>query len=721
MGGIASRSPREDAAGSAAPTPREWTSGRPEPPDGVLAAGRYTRRRFLSLALASCVCGACGLGRGDAPPAPTARRTRAGPAPEPTVDRRVALGFDGRGGEVWAWEKRVTGRCLGCASCRSLSVQGGAWPAALDPEGDRFGADVRLRPGKNPLVALCAHRDGRRYGSTTMVYEQKLPDRPRAVIALALEDGRIAMSATGSTPSEGSRAPITRYEWSARETNPAPLTLDGAAEQRATTPVPAEDGEYYVSLRVTDSARAEDTAEAYVVVEAGRPRLPDLDTENAAWVERAVVYGVISRTFGDEGLRSVTARLDDLKDLGADALWLAPVNATATDGFGYEVTDYFSLRPDDGGGTDADFRALVRGAHSRGMRVLMDFVPSHTSVEHPYFRDAQAHGPASPYYDLYQRDEAGNYTWYFDYDHLATLDYENPDVRRWIMEAFSYWVREFDVDGFRVDFAWAIQERRPDFWPEWRRELKRIKPDLLLIAEASARDPAWFTQGFDAAYDWTDELGHWAWDGIFDSDVGLTQNLHGALTNFGEGFHPDALILRFLNNNDTGDRFITRHGEGMTRAAAALLLTLPGLPCVYTGDEVGAEFQPYDESCCLTWEDPHNLRPHYKRLIALRHELPGLRSRSWMPLEVGGAPTVYAYARYVEADAGKGSLSHVAIVALNFSEEAAEVRLRLPEALRKETRGGLADRLSGEDLDGPEGATLRFPLGPWQARIVTPS
>jgi hypothetical protein len=131
-----------------------------------------------------------------------------------------------------------------------------------------------------------------------------------------------------------------------------------------------------------------------------------------------------------------------------------------------------------------------------------------------------------------------------------------------------------------VDAAWAIKERRPDFWLEWRRALKRIKPDLLLLAEAGARDPYYFDNGFDAAYDWTYQVGGWAWKVMWDAyKLRLfSYNLTYALTNRPDGFSPDALIFRFLNNNDTGKRFITRQGEGITRVATALLLTLPVSP-----------------------------------------------------------------------------------------------------------------------------------------------
>ena len=170
-----------------------------------------------------------------------------------------------------------------------------------------------------------------------------------------------------------------------------------------------------------------------------------------------------------------------------------PVYPTARGGHGYDVTDYFGLRSDYG--SKEEFREMVEQAHRRGIKILMDFVPNHTSIDHPYMQEALVRGSASPYYHFYDRDENGNYTYYFNWEHLPNLNFDNPEVVEWIIEAFSYWVREFDVDGFRVDVAWGIKQRRPDFWPACRQALDRIKSDIIMIAEASARDPYYFDNG----------------------------------------------------------------------------------------------------------------------------------------------------------------------------------------------------------------------------------
>ncbi|HSJ87157.1 MAG TPA: alpha-amylase family glycosyl hydrolase, partial [Anaerolineales bacterium] len=378
-------------------------------------------------------------------------------------------------------------------------------------------------------------------------YTERLRQVPTAVIDSALDGEMIVLDGSKSQPAVNDQSKIVDYLWSAREGNPDVLSVDDAPltdEVRAQTLrliPPTSDGEYYLQLKVKDDVGREDRAQIYFVVEQGKARFPDYDHENPAWVETAIVYGIIPTKFGHPAFKAITERLDYLADLGINAIWLAPVNVSPPGDYGYAVVDYFELNH--GYGTKEDFHRLVQEAHGRGIRVLMDFVPNHTSAQHPYFLSAQAGGPDSPYWNFYDRDENGQPTHYFDWTHLPNLNYANQEVRNMMIEAFAYWVREFDVDGFRVDACWGVKQRRPDFWPQWRKELKRIKPDLMLLAEASARDPYYFDNGFDVAYDWTDQLGHWAWQIIWDTYKlrTLSYNLTDALTNGHEGFHPDTL------------------------------------------------------------------------------------------------------------------------------------------------------------------------------------
>jgi glycosidase len=576
------------------------------------------------------------------------------------------------------------------------------------------------------VKAICQHPNEEEELSNEVNITGRLQQRPTAKITPSLVQGLIILDGEGSLPDDVENQPIREYIWSARSDNPAVAKLQADPNQeqedfhgevsgsRIEVELPSADGEYYFSLRVVDEAGRVDTSTTYVVVENGEPRVPDYDHENPAWVEEAIVYGVIPRLFGTPGAPAIQERLDELADLGINAIWLAPINET--NDYGYSVIDYFELR--ENFGSKEEFKAMIQAAHERGIRVLMDFVPNHTSNEHPYFKDTVENGQNSPYWDFYDRDENGNYTYYFDWTHLPNLNYENPEVRRMMLEAFSYWVREFDVDGFRVDACWGVQQRRPDFWPAWRRELKRIKPDLLLLAEASARDPYNFDNGFDAAYDWTEDLGRWAWGGFWGEQAEkvearhLLERLRNALRNEPEGYHPDALIFRFLNNNDTGTRFITTHGEPLTRVATALLLTLPGIPCLYTADEAGQWFRPYFDATPVSFRERYRgLRDYHKKLIALRKQIPSLHSRLWQWIDVQPETQVLGYVRYLEAN------TDPVLVLLNFSQETAQVSLDLPEEFTHLLTGNLSDRLNDEDVVFT-GRNL-IQMNPMSARILT--
>ena len=675
------------------------------------------RREFLRLSL---VLSSSALATACLP-------TRSGFTPSASAGPSQTSGIQWKGGnaDAWTFIKSLKGSMANPAACRSVLVDHNGARTQASLQEYFFAADIPIRPGANSLRAVCKQANQEEELSPEITITGRLGQRPTAIITPSLAQGIIILDGGGSLLDQVESQPIRQYIWSARSDNPAVARVQVSAEQeqeefrgavrgaRIEVELPPLDGEYYFSLRVSDEAGREDTSEIYFVVENGQPRIPDYDHENPAWVEQAIVYGVIPRLFGTPGASAIQEKLDQLADLGINAMWLAPINQT--NDYGYSVIDYFELR--DNFGSKEDFKSMIQAAHERGIRVLMDFVPNHTSNEHPYFKDTVEKGQDSPYWDFYDRDENGNYTYYFDWTHLPNLNYDNPEVRRMMIEAFSYWVREFDVDGFRVDACWGVQERRPEFWPEWRRELKRIKPDLLLLAEASARDPYNVENGFDAAYDWTDELGHWAWGQFWGDQAPQTDPaqtirlLKDALTNAPEGYHPDSLIFRFLNNNDTRARFITTHGEGLTRVATALLLTLPGIPCIYTADEAGQWFLPYSDGAPLSFRERYRgLRDFHKKLIALRKEVPSLHSRLWQIVEAEPATQVLAYVRYLEG-AGEPVL-----VLLNFSEKQASVQVALQEEFSALT-GRLSDLLNDEDVLFNRTSTIQ--MKPMSARILT--
>jgi glycosidase len=638
-------------------------------------------------------------------------------AAPPVALADAPLALRGAGGDAWTFNKFIDG-VVTDGPCDEIVVTSPSGSVRAERSGDRFFAMVSLREGANALRAICRAGGIERGVSASQHWTVRIDDAPKAWTRAGVTSTGLILDAGRSQMAPARAAPIIRYEWRARAGNPAPLhTVDGdsldmksAMGRRLALRPPGADGEYYVTLRVTDALGRADEAVATFRVRHGQPESIDLLREHPSWVDDAVVYGVVPFFFGPRGFADVTSRLDAIAGLGATVLWLSPIAQSAPGDFGYAVTDHFALR--ETFGSEEELRALVAAAHARGLRVILDFVPNHASDKHPYYVDAVRKGTASPYFDFFDRGASGEVTHYFDWPHLKNLSFDSPEVRRYIIEAFLRWIRDFDVDGFRVDVGWGVRERAPEFWPRWREELKRIKPDLLLLAEASARDPYYVAHGFDAAYDWTHKLGEWAWRDAFEDRSHTAARLRAALADAGASLDSDTLVFRFLNNNDTGARFITRFGIARYRAAATMLFTLPGLPLIYTGDEVGAAYEPYAEGPPITWADAHGLVEHYKKLTALRRAHPALRSRKMQLVDTSQPDTVLAYLR--PARASEDGL----LVLINYADAPAAAALSSTDALAAVIGGGtLVDVLNGETLAVTPAAPVVH-LPPFSARML---
>ncbi|HEX2235077.1 MAG TPA: alpha-amylase family glycosyl hydrolase [Actinomycetota bacterium] len=663
---------------------------------------------MLRVALAVTLAVMVGACTGEGSPGATS----AGGGEEP-----AAIAFDVRGGDAYAWARTVSGRS-DCGPI-TLEVNGDAVGAPVEVRDARFRARVPLRPGRNEVVATCEGEEGGQEVSSPLVIDVRLSERPRALIGISVGDGVVELDARGSRPARPGQR-ITRYVWTPDPAHPADLaTASGESFTKASGPrlrlrAPARDGEYYVALEVTDSRGRSDASAIPFVVEGGVARAVDLMQEHPAWIDKSVVYAPIPQLWGNGGPRAVTRRLAYLKRLGVDVLWLWPPTSERAFGEEYAITDYFSIDPS--WGPEPDFKAMVEEAHRLGMHVIVDFVPNHMSVESPYFKDAQRHREESAYWKFFDRRRNGRPTHYFDWDHLPNLNYANPEVRRMITEASVHWVRDLGVDGFRVDVAWGVKKRRPGFWLEWRRELKRVKPDLFLLAEASAVDPYYFSNGFDVAYDWTKQLGQWAWASAFEFPQEAGALLAPALTNGGRGYARDALILRFLNNNDTGIRFVDQYSPELTRVAATLQFTVPGIPSLFAGDEIGASYEPYSNLTPIEWRDRYRLRPFYRQLIRLRARVAALTSTDVSVL-TASPNSALAYVRPA-VDAGGPVL-----VLLNFGSKApVEVSGGALDEVVAASGGAMRDLLTGDHVRlDPVGDGVRIAMDAASYLVLVPA
>ncbi len=363
-------------------------------------------------------------------------------------------------------------------------------------------------------------------------------------------------------------------------TNPQTVNLTQIDDTTVsfTLPEDAIFGEYYFNLHTI--AVNEDTtiSRTFITVDSNGIRPFDIKNDYAKWIDSAIIYEITPYIFAngnqnnDNDFNTITTKIPDFVRLGINTIWLQPVYKTYYGGQGYDVTDYFSVRND--AGTAAELRNLIQTAKAAGLKVMFDFVPNHSSIKHPYAINSVTYGDTSHYYNFYQR-EVDNAPYSQHYHHyqgfinyfwneLPNLNYNNPEVQKWITEAATYWVREFDIDGYRFDAVWGVNARKPEFMKQLRLAIKRIKPEFLMLAEDKATWPETFNENFDAAYNWYPEedwVSHWAWQTDYNPNANPTifnyptQNqrsnlLRDAITNNGNGFPLDAKVLHFMGNND---------------------------------------------------------------------------------------------------------------------------------------------------------------------------
>ncbi|MGH7476586.1 MAG: alpha-amylase family glycosyl hydrolase [Longimicrobiales bacterium] len=435
---------------------------------------------------------------------------------------------------------------------------------------------------------------------------------------------------------------------------------------------------------------------------------------DANWKQGAVCYEIFVRSFYDsdgDGVGDLNGLIEKLdyvndgnadtqRDLGARCIWLMPI-APSPSYHGYDVTDYYRVNPEYG--SNQDFKRLIDEAHRRGIRVLIDMVLNHSSSEHPFFKHALLY-PDSPFREWYiwlpehpgVRNPWGGDNWHrspvrdeyyygFFWSGMPDLNVESPAVREETKRIATFWLQELGADGFRLDAIkhlveaenGRVVEHLPathDFLRDYAAHIRRVAPHAFTIGEV------WDSIGAMLPY-YPDQLdAHFAFeasDAILQAvNTGSAERLLLPFLRLQRELPADRWSP-FLRNHDQ-TRTLTQLGGDVARArlAAILLLTLPGLPFVYYGEELGMSGDKPDPrlrtpmhwrkgpaagfTTGVPWEplqpdsltanveaqdtDPASLLNLYRRLIHLRGENRALGSGELLPLSAS-SDAVAAYLR----------------------------------------------------------------------------
>ncbi len=452
------------------------------------------------------------------------------------------------------------------------------------------------------------------------------------------------------------------------------------------------------------------------------------------WWRDAVFYEVFVRSFQDSNgdgkgdLAGLIDRLDYLNDgnsatsddLGVTALWLMPIMESPSY-HGYDVTDYLKIDADYG--TGDDFARLIDEAHRRGIHVILDLVLNHTSILHPWFfsslsRTSSARdgyiwsdvnpGYAGPWGQQVWHARGGAFYYGLFWSGMPDLNYRNPDVTARMLEIAQTWLVDRRVDGFRLDAARHLVEEGAaqedtqatrDWLAEFRAAVQTWSPNAYVVGEVWSEPETiakYVGSGIDQGFEFS--LADAVLSGVRD---GSAARIRDALSRVLR-VYPDGAFATFLSNHDQ-DRAMSRllGNAAWAKLAAAILLTLPGTPFLYYGEEIGMTGTKPDErirvpmqwvggpgagfTSGIPWEplaadaalrtvaeqsaDPASLLSHYRRFIRLREAHPALRVGTTELIDAGAA-SLLGYVRASNDD--------IVLVLHNVSPIAQAASVRAP-------------------------------------------
>jgi glycosidase len=422
----------------------------------------------------------------------------------------------------------------------------------------------------------------------------------------------------------------------------------------------------------------------------------EMSTALPDWVRNQVIYEINVRQYSQEGsLAAVEADLDRIKDLGVGTLWLMPihpigeVNRKGPLGSYYSIKDYKGINPEFG--TKEDFRSFVNAAHARDMRVILDWVGNHSAWDNPLTE-------SNP--DFYMTDENGSFIppLGFDWTDVIQMDFNNPDLLDYQIDAMRYWVTEFGIDGYRCDYATGIPT---EFWDKLTAALLETRDDLFLLAEAELPDHQ--LKAFHASYAWP--MMH-AFNAVAQGKYPAS-HLDDIKAHMDILFPQGADFLFMTSNHDENSWLGTvneRLGGG-AEVFAAITFVMDGIPLIYNGQEAGLNKRlEFFERDPIDWK-PHPLNNVYKTLCALKSAHSALATGA-PEIRIPSTKNSHAYALLRETKTGK-----VLLVANLTAENLTDVALGHPSL-----KGQWTDAFSGESLSLTASPT--FDLPSWNYKLL---
>ncbi len=331
------------------------------------------------------------------------------------------------------------------------------------------------------------------------------------------------------------------------------------------------------------------------------------------------------------------AKLDYIKSMGFNGIYLTPI-FKAPSAHKYDTIDYFEIDPQFG--TKADLKSFIDSAHKRGIKVMLDAVFNHVSYHHPFFQDVIAKGKQSAYYDYFfireypfsqetfkdalKNDKLPPYETFAFTPRMPKLNTNNPALREYLMEVGAYWIKHFDIDGWRLDVSNEISH---DFWRAFRKRIKAVKEEAFILGENWDNSAPWLEgDQHDSVMNYEFTFPLWQFYQKEEYAYFDASWLKDTLTETMMSYSDELLINLFnlLDSHDTKRITTTlNNDEALIKQIYLFMFLLPGSPSIFYGGEIGMEgSSDPDNRRCMIWDDTrHNKKilSFLKRLIALYH------------------------------------------------------------------------------------------------------